>query len=399
MKRLFNLFFVIFAGLNMMAQDYRPTVDSLINEVNLDSLKMFVRNLTGEDSVMVNGEMVLIEHRVDSWGNNLAAEYLQQVLEGYGLETTVQNYSTNGTNVFAVQEGTLYPDQFHMICAHYDAVDYYCADDNASGSAAVLEAARILAQFNFEYSIIYALWDQEEIGLIGSNYYAQQAASNGDDILSVINMDMIAWDSDEDMVAEIHTNSAANTQELADYIVAIDDIYELATNPIKQNPGTTASDHSRFWNQGYAAVLMIEEYYGGDFNPFYHSENDRISIFNLPYFHEMSKLSIGSLVSLASPVDLGTGITPALAANGVQLTNYPNPFTGKTTIAYELEQPYNIKLILMNSQGAIVRLVKEGVLQAGNYETDMDATNLPGGIYFLVMMSDTGIFSRKLVVE
>ncbi|MCB2219208.1 MAG: M28 family peptidase [Bacteroidetes bacterium] len=399
MKRLFTFIFVVISVLNLMAQEYNPQVESMIEEVNLDSLKMFVRNLTGEDSVRVNGEMVRIEHRVDSWGNDLAAEYVQQVLEEYGLEPTVQNYSTNGTNVFAVQEGTLYPDQYYMICAHYDAVDYYCADDNASGSAAVLEAARILTPIDFEYSIIYALWDQEEIGLVGSNYYAQQAASNGDDILSVINMDMIAWDNDEDMVAEIHTNSATNTQELADYIMAIDDIYDLATNPVIQNPGTTASDHSRFWNQGYAAVLMIEEYYGGDFNPYYHTENDRISIFNLPYFHEMAKLSIGSIVSLASPVGFGTGIDQLLANGGVSLNNYPNPFSGQTTISIELAKDDDLQLVLMSSQGAVINKLVNGPKTAGKHEFTLNADELPNGIYFLIGTTQQGSQTRKLIIQ
>jgi len=57
-----------------------------------------------------------------------------------------------------VQEGYLYPEKQFIICAHYDAVDVYCADDNATGVAAVIEAARILSQYNFKYTLIYALW-------------------------------------------------------------------------------------------------------------------------------------------------------------------------------------------------------------------------------------------------
>ena len=49
------------------------------------------------------------------------------------------------------------------------------ADDNASGTAAVIEAARIFTQYDSKYTIIYALWDEEEQGLIGSAYYAHQA--------------------------------------------------------------------------------------------------------------------------------------------------------------------------------------------------------------------------------
>ncbi len=81
----------------------------------------------------------------------------------------------------------MFPDEKYMICAHYDTVADHCADDNASGTAIVMEAARILHNYEFPYTIVYALWDQEEIGLIGSSYYAQQAASNNDQILGVLN--------------------------------------------------------------------------------------------------------------------------------------------------------------------------------------------------------------------
>ena len=103
---------------------------------------------------------------------------------------------------------------------------------------------------------------------------------------------MISWDGDDDMVVEIHSSYQANSDELADYLEEVDNLYDLQVNPSVEIPGTSDSDHSRFWNNGYAAVLIIEEYYGGDFNPYYHTEEDRIAILNMPYFHEMAKFSI-----------------------------------------------------------------------------------------------------------
>jgi len=295
MRTFYFCIIFLLSSLISIPQEFNSDVEDIINDVELDSLIYYLRNLSGEDSVVINGENSRIEHRVSNWGNDLAADYIAQTLEGFGLTTYDESYSSSGRNIYAVQEGTEYPDEYYMICAHYDAVDYYCADDNGSGSSGVLEAARIFSELQFEYSIIFALWDEEEIGLIGSNNYATQAAGNGDVIHAVINMDMIAWDGDEDMVVEIHTSYLANSNDLSDYIAEVNALYELELTPSIQLPGTTASDHSRFWNNGYAAVLMIEEYYGGDFNPYYHSEEDRIAILNMPYFHEMTKLSLGAL--------------------------------------------------------------------------------------------------------
>ena len=62
-----------------------------------------------------------------------------------------------------------------------------------------------LTQYLSKYTIVYALWDEEEQGLVGAYYYAQQASVSGDSILGVINMDMIAWDSNSDHIADVHT--------------------------------------------------------------------------------------------------------------------------------------------------------------------------------------------------
>ena len=78
----------------------------------------------------------------------------------------------------------------------------------------------------------------------------------------------------------------------------VDALYELPIAPIIYNPGTWQSDHSVFWDRGWGAILLIEAYYGGDLNPYYHSNDDRIGKFDLPYFHNMSRLSIGATSTL-----------------------------------------------------------------------------------------------------
>ena len=123
---------------------YDPIVADIISQTNLDSLISYVRILSGEDSVWIGNTRVLIQNRGSS-GGDLAADYLIQKFESYNLEAYDQSYSSTGRNVYAVQEGYLYPEKQFIICAHYDAVDVYCADDNATGVAAVIEAARILS--------------------------------------------------------------------------------------------------------------------------------------------------------------------------------------------------------------------------------------------------------------
>jgi hypothetical protein len=316
---------VLIAPTYLFSQD--PAVQTIINSVKVDSLVYFVKELSGEVSTIIGGSpyTILSRHKLQP-GNNKAADYIKQKLNSYGLVTYDQNFSSTGRNVYGVQLGSVYPNKKYIICAHYDDMPSGTtapgADDNGSGTAAVIEAARIFKNYSFPFTIIYALWDEEEQGLVGSAYYAQQAANAGDSIVGVINLDMIAYDSNNDNVAEIHTRPIAYSVALKDKMVEVNSTYNIGVSLSIINPGLTASDHASFWNNNYSAILLIEQYYG-DFNNYYHTVNDKLIHFNQPYFLKLSKLALGTLATLSLsdtplPVEL-TSFTAAYINSSVLL--------------------------------------------------------------------------------
>jgi len=103
-------------------------------------------------------------------------------------------------NVVAIQKGTLYPNRYIIMSGDIDSRvsnpnDYNSdapgANDNASGLAGTLEAARVLSQYSFKNSIIYAGLSGEEQGLFGGQGLANFAKKNNWDIIGVLNNDMI----------------------------------------------------------------------------------------------------------------------------------------------------------------------------------------------------------------
>lgn len=287
------------------------TIHELITKVNLDTLSLKLQEFTGEVPTVVNGSTVTILNR-QSNANDVAADYIKQhFLRLPNLNVTDQVYSTNGRNIIATQLGKTNPDSIYIICAHYDAVADYGADDNGSGTIAVLEIARILSTQCLDNTIIYALWDQEENGLIGSNHYAQQAANNGDNILGVLNIDMMAYDGDGDGDFDIDVRDFGNSLAMTDDIMDVlnNPTYGFTLNVNVVNPGTYASDHARFWSQGYSAVLVGEAWSNNDRSPFYHSSADRFSTLNLPYYHQMTKLVMGYMATKGGLVNVDNGIT------------------------------------------------------------------------------------------
>ncbi|MBT8394878.1 MAG: M28 family peptidase [Flavobacteriaceae bacterium] len=323
---------------------YSQSINDLVSNVSLDSLTLKLNEFSGEVSTIVNGNTVTILNRVSNSDNNLAAEYLLQELNSYNnLNVIDQVYSSGGRNIIAIQEGKTNPDDIYIICAHYDSVANYCADDNASGTTAVLEIARILSTQCTDNTIVYALWDEEEIGLIGAGYYANQAANNGDNILGVLNIDMMAYDGDGDNDFDIDVRDISNSLQIKDDIIDVLNSYSLNLNANVVNPGTTASDHSKFWDEGYSAVLFGEAWSNGDFTPDYHTANDRVSTLNLPYFHEMTKLLMaytatkGGLVNVDNTVSQnGPVLTANQSGNSYQWINCKtdSPITGATNQSY-----------------------------------------------------------------
>ncbi|AWX43124.1 Bacterial leucyl aminopeptidase [Flagellimonas maritima] len=103
-------------------------------------------------------------------------------------------------NVVAIQRGTKYPNRFIIMSGDIDSrvsdpVDYTSkspgANDNASGMAGTIEAARVLSKYKFESSIIYVGLSGEEQGLYGGKGLAAYAKEKGWDIVGILNNDMI----------------------------------------------------------------------------------------------------------------------------------------------------------------------------------------------------------------
>lgn len=312
-------------------------------------------------------------------------------------------------NVVAVKPGTTYPDQFYMICGHFDSVSEMSsvrapgADDNASGTAAVLEAARVLSGYDFEYGLMFALWNAEEQGLIGSSHYAADAAARGEQILGVINLDMVAYDSNNDGRIEIHAGNLSASQALGQQMISTINAFgfPLVVDYLTSS-SSGASDHASFWSRGYPAVLQIEDFQ--DFTPFYHRTTDRMSSLNWDYFHANVKLAVATLATLARIDSTTTGIAPAVAATDFALAApYPNPFNPETTIKFSIGNGERVRLAVYDLLGRRIATLVDGALAAGRHDVrwngvDDDGRQVASGVYLIRLQSGAHHSARKVVL-
>ena len=318
-------------------------------------------------------------------------------------------------NIYVQIEGTTYPEQYYILCAHYDTNSENSwnnapgADDNGSGDAAVIEAARIFADCQFNHSVKLILFCGEEQGKYGSDFAAKTSAFNGEQILGVLNMDMIAYDGNDDGKFDIHAGTMTASQDIAAAMAANIDDWGLALSPsIYTDDATDRSDHGSYWKQGYPATLQIEQFQeGDDFNPAYDTSDDRINLFNRDYYLEMAKLAIGNLADFAVVDTTVSAINrnQYQAESFILHQNYPNPFNPTTVVKYVIPLSGGarrwlniVHLDIYNLLGQKVRTLVNKKQTAGVHRVRFDATGLASGVYIYKMQAGNFIQSRKMLL-
>jgi hypothetical protein len=381
-------------------------VGEVINTCNLDTLKKFVSILSGEIPFTLGNQKYIIQSRnTFQPGNELTAKFISSQLRSYGLDVKEQEFFSREKNIYAVQDG-MNNSETILICAHYDCCgcytcnidsSYYApgADDNGSGVAATLECARILSKCKTKYRIIYAFWDAEEQGLIGSRYYATLAANNKEKILGVLNLDMIGWDSNNDGLVEIHAKDSTviNFIDLPSIITEVNKKNNIGLRPVTFKPGTWRGDHDRFWQSNFNAVMLIQGLYSDDFDENYHTLNDKLEYFNLNFFHRVSKLAIASIATLSEIQDYINIIPPQFSI----AQNYPNPFNSETRIDYTIPSDSYVSIKIYNSLGQLIETLVSKFHKAGNYNISYRAENMTSGVYFYTIQSNDFIDSKKMI--
>ncbi|TXT56091.1 MAG: putative Aminopeptidase S [Candidatus Thorarchaeota archaeon] len=191
----------------------------------------------------------------------------------------------NYDNVIARLPGTLGDEAPSVVVgAHYDTVSCDGANDDGSGTVALLELARILSPHTFPADIYFCAWNAEEYGLLGSYEMAPEFLYNETDILVYYNMDMILYPHpglpEEESVYMYYTDTGTSIYQDAQ-------LWAEQTEAMNQNFGTRMiqaqphgmcpywrqSDHYPFYTQGYKSVIFATES-GITVDNYLHTEED-----------------------------------------------------------------------------------------------------------------------------
>ena len=248
-----------------------------ILSLNLSFAQRQQRELIKKDVYYLSSD-ALEGRKVGSIGNSLAREYICSQLDSLKIEYYIQYFAVDlGNNIVAEirAEKPLYNSEYIVIGAHYDHLGiknnkiYNGADDNASGSAMLLQLARLLSvnADKINRHIILIWFDAEEIGLVGSDHFAYNPmfVSSLSDIKLMINLDMVGWYKDGAL--EIANIAMVNGWK---------DIFESTKNNLKIKTSKyekslfTDSDYSSFARKDVPAITMTT----GLDSPYHKPEDD-----------------------------------------------------------------------------------------------------------------------------
>ncbi len=387
----------LFLGLPLSWAQH-PAIQQMVDAVHVDSLMWRMERLSGDVPVNVGqGDTLILSRHKSKPGNIVAAQWISQEFTRMGYTPVQEHFGATGANLLAVKAGMLHPERKVVICAHYDCMPGVAvapgADDDGSGTCAVLEAARVMAPFSFENTVVFALWDEEEQGMVGSAYHAGNALGNNEQIIGVVDMDAIAYDGNGDGLMRIHARPVGNSMAIKDSALMVNNLYGLGVSIIVNTPGATYSDHASFWNQGYGAILVIEDF-DNDPNPHYHTPNDRLAYLDTGYWRGLTRLAIGTTAALAVPTaSMGVGSSPALRMVDV-LELSPNPTRGMVEV--HVNSPREAKALLLISD-AMGRTVQQWVMPAEG-RLHVDLRQLPSGAYYVRYAEGGYTVTKQLVL-
>jgi len=273
-------------NLNPAAAIQADSLVDLIGLISQDSLVSYLSRLQA-----FNGRVA------GTSGNYAARDWIRSKFQSFGYTNVTLDpfmayvYTGDKTcyNVVCKKTGSVYPNRQVIVGAHFDGVPSSPgADDNGTGTAAVLEIARALFGKTTEMTFIFVLFDSEEQGLNGSYHYAYEAASRQDSIICMVNMDMIGNQGNTNL-ADLHYGAenayAKLWSQLGDSLVGILGLL---------SGGSSNTDHYPFTQYGYDVVSSIEHI----FSSVYHTPQDSTTHVSYDYFTRMVQASLATAFTI-----------------------------------------------------------------------------------------------------
>lgn len=388
MKKYICLLSLIFLGKNLNAQTFIQAYQNRANQVLQSNVNTILQEF---ESFGIKRTGTTANDNARNWIKNKYISY------GYSAnnitEQTFSFGSTTSKNLIITKTGTVYPNKFVIVCGHFDSIVGPGVSDNGSGTAAILETARILQNIPTEYSIKFIHFSGEEQGLYGSEAYVNDivnATNPKMDIKVVFNLDQVGGKignnnttiyCDVDQSAPTSNNAAS--QDIATQLANCTTLY--TTLQTAYDPAYS-SDYVPFMDNGDVVTGFYE--FTRSYNE--HTVNDTYAQVDTNYVYNVAKAAVAATQHFA--VALTTLGTNEVKNNKIDIEIYPSPVSNFLTIEIPNHSKEYFNFEVTDMSGKLV-------LNAAN-KTTIDITSLQDGIYIgTIHFKDGKYFKKKFVVK
>jgi hypothetical protein len=243
-------------------------------------------------------------------GNAKAIEYIAAKLRSWGYEPELQYFEarprngqpTRTANIVARLRGTMDQDATYVVSSHFDSVlGGAGADDDTSGTTALLEAARVLAHRPQPRTIEFAFFTGEEAGLLGSREFVRRAVADKKQIIGALNNDMIGFANDQRIDNTIrYSNPGIRDMQ---HGAAIE-----FTNLITYDAKYYKSTDAQAYYDAYGDIVGGIGSYPILSSPHYHQSHDVLETIDQQQVAEVSKTTVATLMLLSTMPSRPSGV-------------------------------------------------------------------------------------------
>lgn len=284
-----------------------PAIDplALAAEVSQTELETTIHDLAGMPTRFTMSQ-----------GDEAARDYLVDRAETMGLTAELDPFqvaSQIANNVIIKLPGTVAPEAIYIYSAHYDSTSSQAmtnapgADDNATGVAGVLEAARVMSKHSYRNTVWFVFTAAEEQGSLGSKHMVQWIAQQGLTVKGVIAPDMIGyWPQGEDDAMDILGDPASS--HLVDHMADVATRMGVPHKTYVEHTYCYGDDHTSFQEAGIPAISPMDcvEAHNiassGEDTPHYHQPSDTVDTLHMAFTTKVAQVIVATLAELAEPV-------------------------------------------------------------------------------------------------
>ncbi|WP_294282335.1 M28 family peptidase [uncultured Chryseobacterium sp.] len=390
MKKITTLLLVFLSAYGLQAQSFIQAYKNRADQVSQTTVTNLLQDFQNL-GVKTTGSMA----------NTNTLNWLKAKYQSYGYTASqitedpfTFGNNVNSRNLIITKTGTLYPNIYVIICGHYDTIVGPGVSDNGSGTAILLEAARILKDIPTEYSIKFIHFSGEEQNLQGSSHYANNVLFQNNvrqfNVRVVFNIDQVGGklgntnnaikcESDQSGLTSNNAASLSFTQQLATCTGLYSPLQTVMSDAY-------SSDYIPFEQKGDIITGFYEN--ARSYNE--HTVNDTFANVDPTYVYNVGKAAVGALqhFATASTSQLATEEIKQNALESVKV--YPNP--AKDYLQVELPKEIkNFKLEISDMTGRLI-LNKEN-------ESRINLSGLSDGAYMVTVKSDGKTAVRKVIIS